>query len=61
MCKDIVRDVLRFEAISALMRAEEIDIKDKDEVIASLKGTVAAKANIECYLRMIDAEGRSID
>lgn len=56
MCKNPVRDVLRFEAIEALMRAEQIDIKDKNAVISSLKGTVAAKANIECYLRMTDAE-----
>ena len=56
MCKNPGRDVLRFEAIEALMRAEQIDIKDKNAVIGSLKGTVAAKANIECYLRMIDAE-----
>lgn len=53
MCKNTGSDVLRFEAIVALMRAENIDIKDKDAVIKSLKETVSAKANIECYLRIV--------
>ena len=54
MCKNTSSDVLRFEAISALMRAENIDINDKEAVIKSLNETVAAKINIECYFRMIN-------
>lgn len=53
MCKNTVVDVLRLEAIAALMRSENIDINDIEAVIKSLKETVAAKPNIECYLRMI--------
>ncbi len=56
MCKNTVSDVLRFEAIAALMRAENIDLNNKEAVIMSLKETVAAKPNIECYLRIYEQQ-----
>lgn len=55
MCKNSIVDVLRFESICAMLKAECIDIHDKEKVYHSLSETVMAKSNIECYDRMIKA------
>lgn len=49
MCKNPGSDVLRFESICALLKAECIDIHDKEKVYHSLSETVMAKANKACY------------
>ncbi|AIB07005.1 hypothetical protein ST9NA_02 [Salmonella phage 9NA] len=54
MCENISRDVLRFESICALLKAERINIYDKEKVYHSLSETVMAKANKECYDRMMN-------
>lgn len=55
MCENSIVDVLRFESICALLKAECIEIHDKEKVYHSLSETVMAKANIECYDRMMKA------
>lgn len=54
MCENFSRDVLRFESICALLKAERINIDDREKVYRSLSETVMAKANIECYDRVMN-------
>lgn len=54
MCENRRNDDLRIEQIKALLRAEGIDFNDMAAVEASLKQTVMAKANIECYRRELE-------
>lgn len=54
MCENFSRDVLRFEAICALLKAERINIDDREKVYRSLSETVMAKVNIECYDRVMN-------
>lgn len=55
MCKNSIVDVLRFESICALLKAEGIDVHNKEKVYHSLSETVMAKSNIDCYDRMMKA------
>ena len=54
MCENFSRDVLRFKSICALLRAERIDVNDREKVHHSLSETVMAKANKACYDRMMN-------
>lgn len=54
MCENFSRDVLRFESICALLKAERINIDDREKVYRSLSETVMVKANIECYDRAMN-------
>lgn len=54
MCENFSRDVLRFESICALLKAERIEVNDREKVYRSLSETVMAKANKACYDRMMN-------
>lgn len=49
MCKETERDVLIFEQISALARAEQIDINDREKMTKCISETVAHENNLRVY------------
>lgn len=49
MCKKSVSDILVFEQISALARAEGIDINNQEEMMEVISKTVAHKNNLRVY------------